>query len=140
MKQFFKFFDRLEDRLRGALSRAPLVYALIGAVALVLFWRAVWMIADTTPFLSNPYISLLASAIILLSTGLFVSFFIGDSILLSGIRGEKKIVEKTKEEITKEGAVLSNIQNEMKREDAILTEIQKELTALREERKKDQPE
>ncbi len=139
MKSPLKFFDRLEDNVRGALSRAPLVYALIGGVAVVLFWRSVWMIADEIPFLSDPYVSLIVSAIILLSTGLFVSFFIGDSILLSGIKGEKKIVEKTEEEIKKEGAVLTNIQNEMKKEEAILAEIQRELAALNNSSEKNPP-
>ncbi len=97
------------------------------------------MIADEIPFLSDPYISLVVSAVILLSTGLFVSFFIGDSILLSGIKGEKKIVEKTEEEIKKEGAVLVDIKNEMKKEEVILLEIQRELATLNNSSEKNPP-
>ena len=94
MNKTLKFFDKLEDKIRKHLSKFPIVYALVGAVGIVLFWRGVWLIADSIPFLSNPYISLFVSIIILLAIGLFVSFFIGDSILLSGLRGEKKLIEK----------------------------------------------
>jgi len=40
------FFDKLEDVIRGHLSRYPIAYTLIGGVAIVLFWRGVWHTAD----------------------------------------------------------------------------------------------
>ena len=55
-------------------------------------------------------VSIIASAIILLISGLFVSFFIGDRIILSGLKKEKKLEEKTKEELESE----INVVNEMK--------------------------
>jgi hypothetical protein len=39
---------------------------------------------------------------VLLITGLFVSVLIGDKIILSGVANEKKIVEKTENEIVEE--------------------------------------
>ena len=39
---------------------------------------------------------------LLLITGLFVSIIIGDSIIISGIRNEKKYLRKTEEEIVSE--------------------------------------
>lgn len=131
MIKTIKFFDRLEDRVRGRLSKKPVIYAMIGAVGIVLFWRGVWLIADETPYLSNPYVSLLVSAVALLISGLFVSFFVGDSILLSGITGEKKIVEKTASELKKETATLSDIRSQHDREELTLYGIQDELRQLR---------
>jgi hypothetical protein len=40
--------------------------------------------------------------LILLITGLLVSTFIGDSIIISGIRKDKKLIEKTEQEIEAE--------------------------------------
>lgn len=108
------FFDKLEDKIRFALSRHPFTYALIGGVAIVMFWRGVWMTADLIPFLTGP-ISLLVSVLVLLSIGLFVSFFIGDQMIISGLKQEKKIVDKTSEEIEKEEASLIQIRDELQK-------------------------
>lgn len=101
MKIIIKFFDHLEDRVRTRLSSYPLIYAFIGAVGIVLFWRGVWHIADDIGLSSIN--SLIVSVIILLSTGLFVSFFVGENIILTGLKHEKKLAEKTESEIKTEG-------------------------------------
>src|SRR3989344_9228861 len=105
MARVTKFFERVEDRTRGRLSRLPIIYAIIGGVSIVLFWRGVWNLADFLAiqgglwtFLFDPFVSLLISIGLLLGTGLFVSFFIGDRIILSGLKHEKKVDEKTEEE------------------------------------------
>ena len=36
-RKVFKFFDRTEDKTRSKLSKYPVLYAIIGAVGLVLF-------------------------------------------------------------------------------------------------------
>ncbi|MDD5627407.1 MAG: hypothetical protein PHW01_05375, partial [Patescibacteria group bacterium] len=64
---------------------------------------------------------------ILLSTGLFVSFFIGDRIFLSGMKKEKKIFEKTETEIEMEGDLLNKINTKIDR-------IEREVHELREEK------
>ena len=133
MKRVLRAFDKLEDRIRSGLSKQPLLYALIGGVGIVLFWRGVWGIADSLPYLSDPVVSLLVSLVLLLSVGLFVSFFIGDSILLSGIRGEKKLIEKTETDIRKEGQILGTLESEVKEEVKILGEIKEELKEQRRE-------
>ena len=111
-----RFFDRLEDKTRGHLSRLPIFYAIIGGFCLVLFWRGAWSVADTLEKLGgwwaivfNPTVSLLLSAFALLLTGLFVSFFIGDRIILSGLTHEKKIEEKTESEVRAEGTLLRDM-------------------------------
>lgn len=124
-KKIFKFFDRLEDRVRSWLSRHPILYTLIGGVAIVLFWRGVWHTADLFPFLTGP-VSIAISIIILLVSGLFVSFFIGDRILMSGLKGEKKLTEKTEEEVRSEVVTIEKVHRE-------LHEIEKEIKELKKE-------
>lgn len=125
------FFDRLEDRVRARLSHNPIPYGIVGGVAVVLFWRGVWHSADMIEasnsvlsiFFTAP-VSLVVSTLILLLTGLFVSFFIGDHIILSGLTHEKKIEEKTEAEVRAEGALLIEIHRKV---DA----IEREVAALR---------
>jgi len=105
IKNIIKFFDKIEDRVRSFLSRHPIIYAFIGGIGIVLFWRGVWHTADLFPFLNGP-VSIIISIIILLITGLFVSFFIGHSIILSGLKQEKKIEEKEISEIETEMDIL----------------------------------
>lgn len=109
----FFFFDKLEDHVRARLSRRPIVYSLIGGVAVVLFWRGVWMLADEIGLSSIS--SIIVSVTIMLMTGLFVSFFVGDQILMSGIKRDKKLIEKTEEEIKEEATTLSEVKSELKK-------------------------
>ncbi len=108
-KAITKYFDKLEDRVRGRLSHRSIIYAFIGAVGVVLFWRGVWHTADILMAKGGVWFyifyepnTVVWTTLMLLLTGLFVSFFIGDRILLSGIKHEKKIDEKTEEEVQKE--------------------------------------
>jgi len=112
IKDTIKFFDRLEDKIRARLARNPILYALIGSVGIVLIWRGIWMLADT--FNISGWISLVLGVLITVFTGLFVSFFIGDKIIISGIKEEKRIDEKTEEEIKKEGLVLEEIKENLR--------------------------
>lgn len=125
MKKILYFFDKLEDNIRAALSRRPIIYAFVGGTAIVLFWRGVWMVADAIPFLTGP-VSMLVSIATLLAIGLFVSFFIGDTILISGLKKEKRLDEKVASEVKTELDMLIDIQKR-------LNDIEKELKMLREE-------
>jgi len=114
MRHPIKFFDKLEDKVRGHLSHVPIAYAIIGAISIVFFWRGVWYLGDylqslggTWATVFHPLVSLCISIIVLLGTGLFVSFFIGDRIILSGLTHEKKLEEKTEEEVREEEAMLA---------------------------------
>ena len=118
-KQIFVFFDKLEDHIRERLSHSPILYTFIGGFAIVLFWRGVWMTADYFPFLTGP-ISIIISVTVLLLTGLFTSFFVGDVIIMSGLKKEKKLVERTEGEIKGESEILSDIESELKRIEAIV--------------------
>jgi hypothetical protein len=116
--RIINFFDKLEDYIRGHLSRYPIVYTIIGGVAIVLFWRGVWHTADILEakggflgFLFYEPTSLLIVTAILLATGLFVSYFIGDAILLSGVKSQKKLADKTEKEVKDEEASLIEIKH-----------------------------
>ena len=122
MTRIIKFFDKLEDRVRNLLSHYPLVYALIGGVSVVLFWRGVWDIADIIHL--SPMASLIISVIVMMITGLFVSFFIGDRIILSGLKNEKKIAEKTEEEVKQEETILIQLALRMER-------MEKDISAIK---------
>lgn len=112
IKKILRFFDYLETKTRHQLSRWPIFYAFIGSIGVVLIWRGVWGLAD------EMHLSNMASVIIgftlSISTGLFVSFFVGDQIIISGLKQEKRIDEKTEEEIRKEEITLTEIKNDLK--------------------------
>lgn len=101
LKSAVRFFDRLEDRARHLLSKHPIFYAFIAGFAVVLFWRGVWTFADLFSFMT-PLMSIIVSVFIMLITGTFVSFFIGEQLLLSGLKEEKRIDQKTRDDIKKE--------------------------------------
>jgi len=106
-----RFFDKLEDKVRDRLSHKPILYAFIGSVGIILLWRGIWMIADD--FELSGLASTILGVIILLMIGLFVSFFVGDQILISGVKEEKRIDEKTEEEIRREAVTLRQIKNDL---------------------------
>jgi len=121
MKVIVKFFDKLEDKIRFHLSHSPVVYSIIGGVLLVLFWRAVWHTADLLMeqggfwgwFFYEPN-QLIVTVIGLLLTGLMVSMFIGDRIILSGLHHEKKLEETTEELVKEEVVSLISLRNEIR--------------------------
>lgn len=96
-KIFAKFFDKLEDKVRARLSHRSIIYALIGGLCTVLFWRGVWHTSDILMdkggfwgwFLYEP-VTIIWTSIILLMTGLFVSNFIGERIVISGLKKRRK--------------------------------------------------
>lgn len=108
IRQIIIFFDKLEDATRIALSHHPIPYAFIGGVGIVLFWKGVWEVADLFPILFG-LTSVIVGVVILLLTGLLVSFFIGDSIILSGFNREKKLVEKTESEVRSEKDIMETM-------------------------------
>ena len=105
-RSIYYLFDKLEDIVRGSLSQHPFIYTFIGGIGVVIFWRGVWHIADILEssgplgaLVFSPVGSIILSIIVLLATGLFVSVFIGDSIIMSGIKKDKKVIDKTIDEV-----------------------------------------
>jgi hypothetical protein len=123
-KQLYTWGDRLEDRARGRLSHFPIMYAALGGAGIVLFWRGVWHTADAVmaflfstdaasgfPWWDGP-LCIAVSVILLLWIGLFVTSFIGEAIIISGLKKEKKLSEKTQEEVLTEIEVEKDVRRE----------------------------
>ncbi len=113
-KRILLFFDKFEDHVRAGLSRRPLLYSIIGGVGVVLFWRGVWMMADDLWFMTGP-VSTLLGLLILMAIGLLVSVFVGDSIIISGLKKEQKSFEKARMEIETESKNIADIETEVRR-------------------------
>lgn len=145
MKIIIKFFDKLEDKIRGRLSHFPIFYAFLGGVGMVIFWRGIWHTADflmesffsiqvqestmsmgDLPWWDGP-LSILIGSSMLLATGLFVSGFIGNEIIISGLRGEKKIAEKTEAEVKTETGTIGDIKSKILEISSRLEKIEKNL-------------
>ncbi|HOX10697.1 MAG TPA: hypothetical protein PK333_01750 [Candidatus Moranbacteria bacterium] len=138
MKEVIKFFDKFEDKIRAWLSHSPIFYALVGGMGVVIFWRGIWHTMDAIvgflnkqPITDSPWwdgpLSVLIGIFILLLTGLMVSTFIGNEIIISGIKGEKKITEKTEIEIQEEMEEVENIKKEIKKMAVDLAEIKEKI-------------
>lgn len=128
MKKLIKFFDKLEDGIRGSLSRRPILYTFIGGVGIVMFWKGVWETAALFPVLDGPA-SMVVGVLVLLLTGLFVSFFIGDQLIITGIKREKKLAEKTEEEVRKESVTLNEIKRQLEKVNTNVRGLKREVSA-----------
>lgn len=125
-----KFFDKLEDYVRGALSHFPILYAAVGGVLMIVFWRGIWHTSDILMakggwlgiIFYEPY-TLIWTTIGMLLTGLFVSFFIGDHILISGLKHEKKMFEKSEKEFQEEETELGRVEKKLLRLENDIAEI-----------------
>ncbi|HEU0081133.1 MAG TPA: hypothetical protein VFQ72_03890 [Candidatus Paceibacterota bacterium] len=121
MKKIIVFFDKLEDRVRGNLSHKPIVYSILGGILVVLFWRSVWHTADILMLQGGvlgwifyePH-QLVITVAGLMLTGLMVSVFIGDRIILSGLRHEKKFEEMTEDLVKEEEVTLKSLRSEIR--------------------------
>ncbi|MFA7252249.1 MAG: hypothetical protein WC027_00085 [Candidatus Paceibacterota bacterium] len=126
-KAITRFFDKLEDKVRVSLSHRSVIYAFIGGTAHVIFWRGIWHTSDfimsgnwhldeTRDFwgwLFYEPITLIWTSAILLLTGLFVATFIGERVIMSGLKHEKKVTDRTEEEVKKEEDKIVVINNKI---------------------------
>ncbi len=147
-KKVYSFFDRLEDHVRGHLSRNPITYSILGSVFLVLLWRGIWHTADLLEaqggrlgaFLFHPFVSATWSTWGLMLIGLFVSMFVGDMIIMSGLRKQKKVTEQTEEELIKEEdeeeTMLEHIEEHLTRIEARLSQTEKVVKQIEKEEEK----
>lgn len=138
-KPIVRFFDKLEDKVRAKLSHRSIIYAFIGGATHVLFWRGVWITSDIVRdygwsgiwtsaevsgfwgwFFYEPVTLIWATAIQLL-TGLFVAGFIGERIIISGLKNEKKVTDKAVVEIQTEEKKVERLENKI---DLLIKEIE----------------
>ena len=144
MEKIRSFSMRFEDRIRIYLSHRPQLYALVVGIGIVLFWRGVWHTADflhtyfalfhsnlTTDSLSGAWwdgpLSFAVGIIILFATGAFTSSFIGNELILSGLRGEKKLNQKTEVEVKEEEESISDIKKGLKNVSEGIEQLEKKL-------------
>lgn len=121
MRKTAAFFDKLEDRIRAFLSHFPILYSLIAGVAIVSFWRGVWEVSDIIGI--PPQASLLFGFLTLGIIGVLVTEFLGNRIIISGLRGEKKLEEKTLREIEDEETFLHDLKKKVDHIEKMLVEL-----------------
>jgi len=120
MKKILRIFDKLEDKVRTILSHTPILYGIVGGTFVVLFWRGVWHTADILEtwggwwgiVFSGPG-TLILAMLALMASGLMVSTFIGNNIIISGLKREKKAIDKTEVEIKEEEDSIKNIKHDI---------------------------
>ncbi len=125
-----KIFEKIENPIRYYLSHHPFLYGIIVSIGVVLIWRGIWHTADAlvTIYVQSESLinlsdilwwdgplSFIIGFVILLFSGVFVSSFIGNEILISGLRKEKVLAEKTEDEIEQEFASLKEIKQILNR-------------------------
>lgn len=128
MHRIVKYFDKVEDKIRGHLSRRPILYAFIGGAGVIIFWRGIWHTADMIPYLQMGPVSILVGMLILLLTGVFVSGLIGNKIIITSLKGEKKLTEKTEDEIQDE---IAAEERRLKHMESALDKIEEEVAEIK---------
>ncbi len=139
----FSIFKKAERATRSLLSRHPILYGFVGGVGVVLFWRGIWHTADFLALLvlewqgADPtvdyaaiwdsLISLASGSFLLLSTGLFVSDFIGSEILTSGLKSEQKLTAETESEVELEKRRLTELEDKLEHLDGHLEKIEEKI-------------
>ncbi len=123
MKKFFTKFHIY-------LSHHSFLYALIVGFGIVLFWRGVWHSVDllhlyishyhataSIDLVEHPWwdgpLSLIVGTVILYITRAFVSSFIGNELILSGLRTETKLTEQTDSDVRGEVHAITDIKEEI---------------------------
>ena len=144
MKFVRNLAEKIEERIKIYLSHRPRLYALIVGIGIVLFWRGVWHSTDlvhssfsffqhnlTIDSLYSTWwdgpLSFVVGAIILHFTGAFTSSFIGNELILSGLRGEKKLGQKTESEVRVEEEVILDIKKELNSMTEKIAELENEV-------------
>ena len=126
------YFTRMENHVRNGLARRPILYTLIGGVAIVFFWRGVWHLGDMLEaqggilgYIFSAPGSLIIALVVLLITGLFVSAFVGDFLAMSGIKQEEKMLKKTEGEVKQDTAQIARVET-------LLTKLEGEIDEMKE--------
>ena len=141
LRKIHQVWHGIKDKIRITLSHHPVLYAFIGGTGVIIFWRGVWHTVDylmeyftigykvsTTSFSQLPWwdgpLSIAFGVSLLVSTGLFVVSFIGTETIISGLRGEKQLTEKTEEEVKFEVKESVRIKKEIHEMDARVKHVE----------------
>lgn len=121
---------RIFTRFHIFLSHHSFLYALIVGIAIVLFWRGVWHTVDllhlyishyhataSIDFSAHPWwdgpLSFVVGCVVLYISRAFVSSFIGNELILSGLRTEKTLTKQTDTDLKIEVSAISDIKEEI---------------------------
>lgn len=144
MKRIRVFLERTEEKSRIYLSHRPRLYALIVGIGIVLFWRGVWHSTDlvhtylnifqnnltidsfASPWWDGP-LSFIVGIVVLHFTGAFTSSFIGNELILSGLRGEKRLSQKTESEVKTEEQFVIDIKEELEKMTEKVGQLEREV-------------
>lgn len=109
LKKISNNVTNVEFKSRTFLSRHQVFYALLGGAGVVLYWRGVWSFSDYLErqnsffgIIFSPIGSIILGALLLFAIGLLVQEFIGADVIISGLKKEKRDIDKTEEELFKE--------------------------------------
>jgi hypothetical protein len=119
---------KLFNRFHIFLSHHSYLYAAIAGIGIVLFWRGVWHTTDSLHLYLNHYgnsltisgadhpwwdgpLSFVVGCIILALTRAFVSSFIGNELILSGLRAEKRMTKVTEDDVKTEVSTITDIKH-----------------------------
>jgi len=139
-----KILEKIIEKIKIYLSHRPGLYALIVGVGIVLFWRGTWHSIDLIhtyfnvfqnnltidsvmiPWWDGP-LSFIVGVLVLYFTSAFTSSFIGNELILSGLRREKRLNEQTKSEIKTEEQVVLDIKQELGLVSEKIGELEREM-------------
>jgi hypothetical protein len=144
MQKIRDFSTKYEEKIRIYLSHRPKLYALVVGIGIVIFWRGVWHTADfmytfiatfhsnlTIDSISNTWwdgpLSFALGIVILFAAGAFTSSFIGNELILSGLKGEKRLTKKTETEVKGEEEFIVDIKEELEKMTEKVGELEREV-------------
>lgn len=142
-KNIFKKFEdkvlKIQLKNRAFLSRHKFIYSLLGATGVVLYWRGVWHTVDILEswggwysFIFSSVGSLVLGVLILSFGGILVQELIGTDTIVSGLKKQKRDIDKTVEELIKEEATHKQEKELIKEMDLHLHKIDKRLKKINE--------
>ena len=134
IKDIEKRLEKIEEKIREKLSHYPILYALIGGIGVVLFWRGIWHMADDMSMASET--SFVIGIVILVFTGLFVSEFIGKKLIISGLVGEKELAKKEEKQIKTEEGEIETEETQLRSLQGTLKKLEQKLDDMEKEREK----
>lgn len=135
---------KLLTRFHIFLSHHSYLYALIAGIGIVLFWRGVWHTVDVFHLLLNQYhltgsldlgnqpwwdgpLSFVVGCMLLYATRAFISSFIGNELILSGLRTEKKMTREADTELKTEMGAITDIKEEINTITNALGDLEEEI-------------
>ena len=100
MKSFTQSFVEAEDKARRYFERSPFLQAFLAGIGVIIFWRGIWEFLDRLQV--GPLTSVVLGSLILMSVGVFVQTFIGNTIIIKKVKQEEQIEKKAVKELERD--------------------------------------